>query len=269
MPNLSVSDQNVLRSPGRSGLDLEAWWERVDTIMRGSGLLGLYGQFVKPGDLVFDAGASLGTRVAMFRALGAKVIAIEPLAVFGDEFVAALFHKFGKDPDVTIVPLALADTGGRMEMRIPKYLPDMASLNRVWMEETVHKGYYNEGAIIRRTVDCTTLDACCQWYGHPNFIKVDVEGHENPVARGLSWAPPGFNLEYHVDWIPLVAMRHFDDVADQHGYRYEYNYVLNTQAAWQLPQWVTSHELGLWLAAHLTAEGNGSWGDLYGRRIAK
>jgi hypothetical protein len=38
----------------------------------------LYGRFVKPGDLVFDIGAHVGDRVAAFRRLGARVVAVEP-----------------------------------------------------------------------------------------------------------------------------------------------------------------------------------------------
>jgi len=38
----------------------------------------LYRRFVQPGDLVFDVGAHVGDRIASFRRLGARVVAIEP-----------------------------------------------------------------------------------------------------------------------------------------------------------------------------------------------
>jgi hypothetical protein len=38
----------------------------------------LYAPFVKPGDLAFDLGAHVGDRVAAFRALGCRVVAVEP-----------------------------------------------------------------------------------------------------------------------------------------------------------------------------------------------
>ena len=38
----------------------------------------LYRQFVRSGDLVFDVGAHVGDRVASFRRLGARVVAVEP-----------------------------------------------------------------------------------------------------------------------------------------------------------------------------------------------
>ena len=41
-------------------------------------LRALYGQFVRPGDLVFDIGAHLGNRTRAFAALGCRVVAVEP-----------------------------------------------------------------------------------------------------------------------------------------------------------------------------------------------
>ncbi len=38
----------------------------------------LYSGFVGPGDLVFDIGAHVGDRVASFRRLGARIVAVEP-----------------------------------------------------------------------------------------------------------------------------------------------------------------------------------------------
>ena len=38
----------------------------------------LYREFIRPGDLVFDVGAHVGDRIASFRRLGAKVVAVEP-----------------------------------------------------------------------------------------------------------------------------------------------------------------------------------------------
>ena len=45
---------------------------------RSSAMDALYRRFVKRGDLVFDIGAHVGDRVAAFRRLGAKVVAVEP-----------------------------------------------------------------------------------------------------------------------------------------------------------------------------------------------
>ena len=53
----------------------------------------LHGDFVKSGDLVFDVGAHVGDRVASFRRLGARVVAIEPQRAM----VRALRLLYGRD----------------------------------------------------------------------------------------------------------------------------------------------------------------------------
>ena len=42
----------------------------------------LYAEFVHEGDLVFDVGAHVGDRIASFRRLGARVVAVEPQPAF-------------------------------------------------------------------------------------------------------------------------------------------------------------------------------------------
>jgi 16S rRNA A1518/A1519 N6-dimethyltransferase RsmA/KsgA/DIM1 with predicted DNA glycosylase/AP lyase activity len=53
-----------------------------------------YRQFIKPNDLVFDVGANIGNYTAIFLALGARVLAIEPQA----ECMAQLRARFGRHP---------------------------------------------------------------------------------------------------------------------------------------------------------------------------
>lgn len=65
----------------------------------------LYARFVKAGDLVFDVGAHVGDRVASFRRLGARVIALEPQP--GP--MRAIRLICGRDPKVTLLPMAAGD----------------------------------------------------------------------------------------------------------------------------------------------------------------
>src|SRR5258708_30957815 len=62
----------------------------------------LYARFVKSGDLVFDVGAHVGDRVAAFRRLGAKVVAVGPHRALN--FVIRMM--FGRDDRVVIERVA-------------------------------------------------------------------------------------------------------------------------------------------------------------------
>ena len=69
---------------------------------------GLYHQFAGEGDLCFDVGANLGNRVRCFRAIGCRVIAIEPQSFC----LRALQSEFGGDDKVRILPVALGAAPG-------------------------------------------------------------------------------------------------------------------------------------------------------------
>ena len=64
----------------------------------------LYRRFLRPGDLAFDVGAHVGDRVASFRRLGARVVAVEP------QLAEGVVHGDAKLSDVATPFRALADT---------------------------------------------------------------------------------------------------------------------------------------------------------------
>src|ERR1043165_5274434 len=68
----------------------------------------LYAGFVKPGDLVFDIGAHVGDRIAAFRRLGARVVAVEPQRALG--FVIGMMY--GRDDRVVIERVAVGRQSG-------------------------------------------------------------------------------------------------------------------------------------------------------------
>src|SRR5882762_2622128 len=74
----------------------------------------LYEQFVKPGDLVFDAGAHVGDRIAAFRRLGARVIAVEPQPAL----IKVLKLIYGRDRMVAIEPLAIGRSDGQITLKL-------------------------------------------------------------------------------------------------------------------------------------------------------
>src|SRR5438270_7696758 len=74
----------------------------------------LYGQFVRPGDLVFDVGAHVGDRIAAFRRLGARVVAVEPQPAL----VTTLKLIYGRHGTVAIEPVAVGRSAGVVELKL-------------------------------------------------------------------------------------------------------------------------------------------------------
>jgi len=243
--------------------DMAEWWQWSMQVEEES--LPLYQEFIRPGDLVFDIGANRGRKVYCFLKLGARVVAVEPLFAFGNEFVPEFYWKWGKDKRVMQVDRAVTSER-TVEISINRFMPYVSSIDREWMTESAHapkngQPYYREGSIVKRQVRGITIDGLIGIYGMPKFVKVDVEGHENQAIATLSMPVPALNMEFHRDWIPLGAIKHMDGLGS-----YEWNYALDHRGEF-VGKWGTREQLLAELGSSLTKEGAGSWGDIYGRLV--
>jgi FkbM family methyltransferase len=130
--------------------------------------------------LCFDIGANRGDFTLAALGKGYEVIALEPAPrVFGE-----LVSNFIYDPRVT--PLKFAVSGNDYDW-VEFYEADedgLSTLNQDWLtDETLPyagKPY--------RTIGATTItiDTLALKYGVPDLIKIDVEGGEWSVFKGLS-----------------------------------------------------------------------------------
>ena len=238
------------------------WWQWSMEVEERS--LESYRPFIKRGDLVFDIGANQGRKTYIFRKLGAKVVAVDPLFAWRDEFVPEFYWKWGQDPDVQVVAKAVSKEPV-VVLHINKFMPWISSGHTAWMTESAHsvkagQVYYAPKSLIKRTVQTITLDGLINIYGIPAFIKIDVEGAEDEVVQTLTTPVRALNMEFHQDWIPERAMRHMDELGE-----YRWNYCLNNVGAFIRDQWTDSKNLMHYLGKHLRKRGNESWGDIYGR----
>jgi FkbM family methyltransferase len=153
----------------------------------------LYGNFVRPGDLVFDVGAHVGDRVASFHRLGARVVAVEPQP----SMVRALRLIYGRSKSVAIEALAVGREPGRARMLLNVGNPTVSSLSPAFVE-AAHGAPGWETERWNETIDVavTTLDALIAKYGVPAFIKLDVEGFEAEALSGLSQVVHAVSFEF-------------------------------------------------------------------------
>ena len=153
----------------------------------------LYGNFVRPGDLVFDVGAHVGDRVASFHRLGARVVAVEPQP----SMVRTLRLLYGRSKSVVIEALAVGREPGKARMLINVDNPTVSSISPAFVEaardapgwETQHWGETIDVAV-------TTLDALIAKHGVPAFVKLDVEGFEAEALSGLSLVVRAVSFEF-------------------------------------------------------------------------
>ena len=214
----------------------------------------LYAQFIAQGDLVFDVGAHVGDRIASFRRLGTRVVAVEPQPALQ----RTLRLLYGRDPRVTLVAGAVGRATGTAEMKINPGNPTISTLSDAFIAASrAAAGWEGEAWPLSLAVPVTTLDALIVTHGRPAFIKLDVEGFEAEVLAGLSQAVPALSFEFTTIQRP-VALACLE-CCTALGYT-EFNAALGESQA--LGGWRTAQAMADWLA-DLPQEANS--GDIYAR----
>lgn len=195
-----------------------------------------YRQFIAPGDLCFDIGAHVGSRVSLWAKMGARCVAVEPLP----HCMRLLRRLFGKNPAITLVEAAVGSAPGRQILYLDPKNPTIATLSQVAV---------------------TTLDALIAQHGLPVLCKIDVEGSEPAVLAGLSQPIPLVSLEYTPADLKsaLICIQRLCELGD-----YEFNWSIGESGRLRTKAWVTPAAM----IAILKGMGiNDPSGDLYARQI--
>ncbi|RYZ00072.1 MAG: FkbM family methyltransferase [Chitinophagaceae bacterium] len=192
-----------------------------------------YRQFLGPQDTVFDVGANVGNRVQAFLECGARVVAVEPQP----SCVQILKSKFGNG--ITIENVGLSEQPGELEMHLSTD-STVSTFSTDYIKNTKDRFKYSEWTDTIK-VPVTTLDALLSKYGTPKFCKIDVEGFELQVLKGLHQPIPYMSIEYCV---PEVAGQMKDCVAMLHQLSPEgkFNYSIGESMEWALPEWKSYSE---------------------------
>jgi FkbM family methyltransferase len=160
---------------------------------REAALDAFYSSFVSPGDLVFDIGAHVGDRVATFRRLGARVVAVEPQPACAR--VLRTIHAGCEE--VAVIEAACAAHERGVTLYVNSANPTVSTASREFVRAAGDapgwEGQTWESAVPARSV---TLDTLLARYGEPAFTKIDVEGFEDVVLAGLSRPLPALSFEF-------------------------------------------------------------------------
>ena len=147
-------------------------------------LLALLRTIVAPGDVCFDIGANIGDYTAALLAAGAsRVVAVDPQP----SAVSELRARFARDPRVKIEPVALGATEKTADFYIRRY-HGVSGLTENWDSPHVQK----------IQVPVRTVETLIAIHGKPTYIKIDVEGYENEVLKGLQTKINTLSFEYHL-----------------------------------------------------------------------
>lgn len=196
--------------------------------------LAFYKQFIKEGDLCFDVGANIGNRTEVFLGLGAKVVAIEPQA----ECAQLLKLRFGNK--INLIRMALGEREGDGVIYISE-TSEISSLSKGWIDSVSKSRFKNKQWNTEKRVMMSTLNKIIELYGLPKFCKIDVEGYEEEVLKGLSKPIAVISFEYTIpERLESVSncLAQLSKIGE-----FDCNYTISERTQLEFFDWVSKEEL--------------------------
>jgi FkbM family methyltransferase len=215
-----------------------------------------YAQFIRPGDLCFDIGSHVGSRLWAWSKLGARIVAVEPQP----QCMRLLRHWYGNQSHITLIQQAVGPKPGTGTLFVSPRSPTVTTLSAAWIETVKRDNTFNS---VRweytLPVTVTTLDTLIARFGLPSFCKIDVEGYELEVLQGLSQPLRALSFEYIS--VCLEAVRASIAYLAKLG-TYEFNWSVGESQHLRSKVWLSAEQLGEQLD---TIVRNSRSGDIYAR----
>lgn len=221
--------------------------------------LAFYKSFVHAGDLVFDVGANMGNRSKIFLEIGANVIAFEPQP-YCSEFLSTAFRGIR---EFTLIKSALSDIKAQATMHVSN-THTLSTIDIDWLNRMHEGGRFHDQKWDKQVpVHTITLEQAIREHGIPSFIKIDVEGHELNVIKGLFQPIKFISLEFASESLDrtFMCLDHLDTIA-----KYQYRVSFSESMVLSGQQWLNSDEIKQTLLESKEQDPM-TWGDVYAQFV--
>lgn len=147
------------------------------------------------GALVFDIGANKGNKAYAFNKMGYNVVCFEPER----KSLETLNYRFKNNANIKIVNKGVSDSEKVLTLHVHDFRSGYNTLSNKWvdvLQNSNENRWHKEMNILESyDVQTTTLDKLIDEFGMPLYAKIDVEGYELEVVKGLSKKIPFITFE--------------------------------------------------------------------------
>jgi hypothetical protein len=219
----------------------------------------IFEHIIKSGDLVFDIGSNLGDKSDVFLSLGSMVIAFEPQI----ECYEYTLNRFRDNKNFIAENLALDEKIGVSQIFIASY-HTISSMSEKFIEESKKNRFIGYSWDQVKEVSTNTLDNMIIKYGKPNFIKIDVEGYELNVLKGLKTPIDTISIEYNPE-LCSIAIDSIEYIDSLNNNKTLFNYGYRNDEYFKYDEWITKDSIIEYLKS--VNDFKFEFGDVYCKRI--
>jgi FkbM family methyltransferase len=215
-----------------------------------------YSQFFQVGDVVFDVGANQGEYAEVFAAEGARVVAVEP-----NSALITRLKAFARNADIHPVFAAIGDAPGTALLNVcsETSFSTLVDPGADWIQES--PDYKTVTWTHTQEVPVTTMDLLARDFGEPEYVKIDVEGFEISVLRGMTFRPRYLSFEFGARRkdASLECLEHLG------AREYAFRPIIGREYRFGTPEWMTLADAKDWLMAFSVEQAE--YGDMFAHRL--
>lgn len=157
--------------------------------------------------------------------------------------------------NVTILNLLVGEKSGYEDFYISE-LPEVSTASKKWIDTSRHEVEW--GSPVK--ISTITLETLVNVYGMPEFTKIDVEGYEFQVIKGIK-SPIGmlsFEFSDEMKKETIEAIKHLYEI----GYQ-EFSWMHGDEYTYRPEEWHDFEEIYNMVAGQLVGSRKEAWGMVF------